>query len=336
MERADSPVIWDSYRAEVAKLKSSVDAVLASDPSIPANAKLARVNRLELRKIRIEIENKRKELGEGLLRKKQAIDGAAKELKELIEPYEGKLLEIEQYAERIEEERIKKLTAERVEALSKYTQISSAINYGAMSEEEFETLLTDTKKLHELKQEEARRLEEARIAREKAEAEERERIRLENERLRKEAEEREAAIKAEREKVEAERQAAEEKARKEREAIEAKAKAEREESERKAAEEAARLKAIADKERKEREAAEAKIAAQKEEEEKARKLEEAAKRRAASAPDAEKVKSYAKAIAAIPVPELKTEAGKTLAKEIATTATKFANWLNSKAEELTK
>lgn len=115
-----------------------------------------------------------------------------------------------------------------------------------------------------------KRIEEERIAKEKAEAEERERIRIENERLKKEAEEREkkaleerkkqeailakerakaeaerkkqeAIFQAEREKAESERRAVQEKARKEREAQEKKIANERakaEEEKRKAAEQA--------------------------------------------------------------------------------------------------
>jgi hypothetical protein len=135
-----------------------------------------------------------------------------------------------------------------------------------------------------------RRIEEERIAKEKAEAEERERIKLENERLKKEAEEREKAIIAERKKqeeklaeerakadaerkkqeallakeranAEAERREAEEKARKEKEAQEkklaeerAKAEAERKKTEAKlkAERETARIKQEAERREKER------------------------------------------------------------------------------------
>ncbi len=57
-----------------------------------------------------------------------------------------------------------------------------------------------------------KRIEDERIAKEKADAEEREKIRQENERLKKEAEEKEKALQAERKKVEAEKQEAERKA----------------------------------------------------------------------------------------------------------------------------
>uniref|UniRef100_A0A6H1ZEP0 Uncharacterized protein n=1 Tax=viral metagenome TaxID=1070528 RepID=A0A6H1ZEP0_9ZZZZ len=100
--------------------------------------------------------------------------------------------------------------------------------------------------------------EEERIAKEKAYAEELEKKRIENEKLKKEAEAKEKALAKERATVEAEKKALEEKNRKEREAIEKKAKIEREKAlaverekqEKKLAEERAK----AEKERKAREA----------------------------------------------------------------------------------
>jgi hypothetical protein len=345
MERADSLAIWNGYRAEFEKLKESIVAVLAADPALPANAKIARANRLEIRRVRLAVETRRKELGEYHLRKTQAINAAAKELKELIEPYEDKLLEIEQHAERAEAERLKKLAADRTEALSKYTTVSAAVDYAALSDEEFDKMLADAKALHELRQAEAKRLEEIRIAKEKAEAEERERIRLENERLKKEAEEKEAALAAERKRVEDEKRAAEEKARKEREEIEAKARAEkeaaeakarveREEAEKKAAAERARLREIAEKERQEREALEAKVAAEKAAEEKKRKAEELARKKAAAAPDKEKLLVLAEIIRGHQVPEFSTHEGKSIGMEIAEKFESLANWIESEAADL--
>ena len=124
-----------------------------------------------------------------------------------------------------------------------------------------------------------RKAEEERIAKEKAEKEEQERIRIENGRLKKEAEERERQMKVEREKAEAEKRIMEEKARKEREkaetekkTIEEKAKREREEAERLARIEkekaGAEKKAIEDRARREKEAAEKKARAEREQLEK--------------------------------------------------------------------
>lgn len=87
-----------------------------------------------------------------------------------------------------------------------------------------------------------KKAEEERLAREQAEREEQERIRKENARLKKEAEEREAAAAKERAEAAAKQKAIEEKAEKERKAADAKLRAEREraEAEKRAAEEKAR------------------------------------------------------------------------------------------------
>lgn len=320
MERADAPAIWSEYRSKFEELKSSVDSVLSSDPSLPANAKIARVNRLELRQIRIAVENKRKELGEGLLRKKQSIDNAAKELKTLIEPYEAKLLEIEEHAERVEEERLRKLTAGRTEQLSKFTTISAAVNYGALSDEEFDKMLADAKAIHEMRQAESKRLEEERIAREKAEAEERERIRKENERLKAEAEAREKEAAAEREK-----------ARKERKALEAKAKAEREELERKAAAERQAAEEAARKEREAREKVEAELAAKKKAEQEKLAAAEAARKEAELAPDREKLAAFAAAVRSLPVPSITSKRGQEI---ISQKIEEFALWVEAASKSL--
>jgi hypothetical protein len=320
MERADTPAIWAGYRKQFEDLKSSVEAVLTADPAAPTSAKIARTNRLALKQIRVAVENKRKELGDYHLRKTQAINAAAKEIKELIEPYEEKLEAIEDHAKRVEEERLRKLAADRTEALSKYTTVSAAVNYSALSEDEFSKMLDDAKTLYDLKQAEAKRIEEERIAHEKAEAEERERIRLENERLKKEAEEKEKALAAERAKLEAERKASEEKARQE-----------REEAERKAAAEAARLREIAEKERKEKEALEAKIAAEKKAEADRIAAEEKARQEAALAPDREKLAAFAAAIRALPVPAITSKKGREI---IAAKIEELALWVESASKNL--
>jgi hypothetical protein len=365
MERGDSLAIWNGYKAELETLKASVDSVLASDPALPATAKIARANRLELRKIRIAVEKKRKELGDGHLRKIQGINSEANKLKELIEPYEDQLQAIEDHSERMEAERVAALVKSRTEEYLPFSPAGMPLpDFAVYTEEQFSALLDGAKVVHEAKLEQARKIEAERIAREKAEAEERERISLENERLKKEAEEREAAIAVERRKeadaraaeaarVEAEKKAAEEKARKEREAIEANAKAAREEAEKKAAAERAefeakaeaerkeaarlaqieadRLKAVADKERKEREAAEAEIARQKKAEEDRIAAEERARQEAALAPDREKLAVFAAAVRALPVPSITSKRGQEI---IGQKIEELAAWVESASKNL--
>ncbi len=182
-------------------------------------------------------------------------------------------------------------------------------------------------------------------ARAKAEAEERARVEAENARLRAEKEAAEKAAREAAEKAEAERREAEAKAKAEREAAEA-------EAARKLAEEQARLKAEADaaaaaakaeadrlaaiaaeekrkadearavaeeEARKEREAREALERAERERvaAEERRKAEEAeAARRAAVAPDAEKLRAFAETLRALQMPAMATDAGRRAALDV--------------------
>jgi colicin import membrane protein len=160
----------------------------------------------------------------------------------------------------------------------------------------------------------------AEVARKEREAAEAERKRLE------------AEAKAAAEKARKEREVAEAKARAEREAIEAKARAEREAMEREAAKLRAEIeaKAKADAERRAKELAVAK--AERERLDAELKAAEEARKAAAAAPDAAKLKAYAEAIRAVPVPELANAAiGTTLADQ----SNKFAVWIEAQIPKLT-
>lgn len=352
MQRADLPAIWDGYRTQLEKLKATAETLTVTDVSQTSEMKLARVTRLTLKDLRVEIEKRRKELGEEYLRKTQKINAAAKELRELIEPLEERLLEQEKFAEIAEAKRKAELKASREAALLPFGVNISFYNLSEMTEEAFSDLLATTKRTHEEKIEAERKAEEERIAKEKAEAEERERIRMENERLKREAAEREAALAEERKKAEATRLAAEEKARKEREALEAKAKAEREEAARKAAEAQAKAKAERDaieaKARAERESAEAAAKKEREarekieselrekaaEEERKRNAQIAAEKKAAAAPDKEKIMAFAANVRSMSAPKCSTEDGAAVSREIADKIAKFATWIEAQANTL--
>lgn len=351
-KRADLPVIWEDYRAQLEKLKITAETVNVTDASDKAGMKLARTTRLELKNVRVAIEKKRKELGEDALRQKQRIDNGARELTALIEPLEARLLEQEEFSERAEAARKEALANERVALLRPLGTDCSLYNLRDMEQPAFDELLAGLKAAQEAKIAAAKKVEEDRITREKAEAEERERMRVENERLRKEAEEKEAALKAERERVaaeqkaaaekaaaekraleekarkereaaEAELRAAAEKARKEREALEAKAKAEREEAERKAAEERAA-----------REKIEAELKAKAEAEEAARKAAEKAAKKAAAAPDKDKLIAFAFSVREVKVPDVSSEEAKAITAEIHGMIERLAKWVEGKVETL--
>jgi colicin import membrane protein len=146
------------------------------------------------------------------------------------------------FAKRYEAEQKELRTQQRILSVSKYAEINR-IEFENMSDDSFESFINGLKSTHEAKIEAERLAEELRIAKAKAEAERIEAQRLENIKLKKEAEERERLAQIEankRAQIEAERVAKEaieakeraEKERKERESYEAKIKAERNERER--------------------------------------------------------------------------------------------------------
>jgi hypothetical protein len=260
----------------------------------------ARQARLKLRSIRIAVENTRKELKADALRESKAIDGMANIIKNVIEPVEIDLKKKEEYAERMEAERVRALAEEREACLAQYEIDTSYLNLGAMPEEDYETFRKTAEAGYKARIE-AEKAEQARIAeetrkREEEEAKRREeeraeaeRIRAENERLRKAEEEAaKAKAKAEAEAAEARRKLEEERRKAEEEAARAKAKAEAEA--RKAAEaEAARMKA-------EREAEQARLAA----------------------PDKDKISAFVSDLCGMTIPNVSSDAALALFERVRT------------------
>jgi len=351
--------------------RKKVELINVTDASQTREMKMARDTRLALREIRIKADKVRKQLKEDSLRRGRAVDGVFNVLEFLIKPMETDLDNKEKFVQRLEEERKAALKIHREELLLPYQIDTSFYQLGEMSEDSFSALLDNLRIAQEAKAELARKAEDEKIAKEKADLEERARIQAEVERLRKEAAEKEAALKIERDKVETARKEAEEKARKELEAIQAKARAEqkaaeilRKETEEKVrkekealeakakterdAAEAAR-KAVEEKARKEREALEAKVRAEKEAAAKAiaeadAKLkaakdaeakriadELAAQKKAAAAPDKQKLKVLADSIRKIALPTMSTPEGTAIVQEVKGQAEKFAIWVEKRS-----
>jgi hypothetical protein len=215
-----------------------VNGLSVTDVSQKREMKLARESRLALKEIRCNADRQRKKLKEESLRRGKAIDGIYNVLEYLVTPLEEQLLAMEQFAERKEATRLDEQLVERQKALTYFG--FPAMDTGAlrtMADEDFQKLLADAQLMAEAKQREAERVELERLAKERAEAEERQRLAAENARLQAEAAAREAQLLAERQaaeqaaKVAAEAAAAEKrealaKAKEERLAAEARARAE--------------------------------------------------------------------------------------------------------------
>lgn len=206
--------------------------------------------RKELKASRVEAEKIRKELKESSLREGQTIDAIGRIIKNLIEPLEEKAEKIEKAKEikAAKEKEAKKI--ERLNMLSQFNVASDANIIADMSDEMFSSYLAGVEKDYLAAKEAERLAEIERMEKERKMEEEREAQRLENIRLKAEAEAREKEIAAEREKAEKERLEIEAKLKAEAEARE---KLEREAREK---EEAEKRAAIEAKEKAEKEKAE--------------------------------------------------------------------------------
>jgi len=332
---------FSNYFDIAAEWENKAKMLVVTDESQKVEMKMAREGRLFLKEKRVNIERTRKELKEQSLREGQTIDSIAKILKNLIEPIEEHLEKQEKFIEIKEAERKAARREERVNILTSLEYDFTYTDLLNMPDSSFDELVLKIKNEQDAKIEAARIAEEQRIAKEKAEREEQERIRLENERLKKEAEEREKVLAEERRKAE-----------KERMELEAKAKAEREEAERKA--ELARKEA-AEKERKQREEAErllaierekqakleaelkAKVEAERkiqEEKERIEKEQKVAESKAAKAPDIEKLKTFVASIQLPQMPELKSADSIEKADSIVSKFNSFKNWALSQIDSI--
>jgi len=247
---------------------------------------------------------------------------------------EERLEEQEKFAIRAEEKRKAELTQSRKILLAPFNIDTSFYQLGDMPEATFQTLLDSTRVAHEARVAAAKKAEEDRLAAIAAKEEEDKRVRAENERLRLEAVEKEREAKAERDRVnaerEAERKAADEAARKEREEAEAKLAEER----RVAAAERAKVEAQARAERDAREKAEAELKAKQQAEKKKAAAEEKARKKAALAPDQDKIRAVAAMIREIPMPDVKEPAAIEALKEIVAGIERMAAWIEKAASTI--
>jgi hypothetical protein len=262
----------------------------------------AREMRLALKTIRVEAEKKRKSLKEDALVMGRAIDGVNNLLLAAITPLERHLEEQEKYAERLAEHKRQHRLSERTEALQPYIEAGQVVPaLDTMTDDQFAKYLEDAKLLHAAKIEAAKKAEAERIAREQAEAAERERLRIENESLKAEAAERETKAKAEREAAEKAQREAAEQARKEREV---------------------------------REKLEHELVAKRAEEEAKAKAEAAAAKKAAAAPDKTKLRTIAASVRAIQLPTVSTPEASAVLANIDAKRESFAKWIEMQISTL--
>jgi hypothetical protein len=287
---------FESVVSEWGKKAKSIVVTSEDQTDLMAEAKEGKKAMQEVRKNITETHKKLKEVA---LRKGQALDAVKRYYLSLIEPIEEYLEAQSKFAEIAEAKRKAEKLESRTEELSKYIENLEIYNLETMSDEAFDQLLADAKKQHQIKLDEAKKLEEERIQKEKAEKLEQERVRKENEKLRLENEKKEKALQ-EQKRLQAEREAKikannEAKLQKQKEVQEAKFRKEREAKEKLERE----LKAKKDAEAKKLK-----------EEEELRKMLLADQKKLELAPDKNKLQYFAGTLLATEYPEVKSEEAK--------------------------
>lgn len=337
------------FFAKASEWNETIQSIKITSPDEVGKMKMAREGRLTLKNFRLDsqkvVKAKRDEvkyrMANDVLEDKLWLK-AGQMIEATFENLETKLEEKEKFAERWElRQREERMATRQLELMPLAEFIPIEIDLLNMSDESYSKLLNGAKMQMQAKLDAEKKAEEERIAREKENG----RIRVENERLRKEAEEKEKQLAIERaetlrkEKVEreahekqlaeekakadAERKSLEEKARKEREAQEARAKKEREEAEKKL---------LAEKQGKERLEREIKAKADKEASElKTRQL---AEKKAQSAPDKAKLIELAKTIDNLVLPDLKSDESKKILNDAKGLLKKVSIFIKEKAEQL--
>lgn len=199
---------FGGFFADAKKIASEAKVIIVTEESQTGEMKKARELRLQLRDIRTKgVEATRVQLKEQSVREGKAIDGIANVIKALIIPVEEHLEKQEKFAELLAEARKEQKIQERLLQLAKYSdndQYSDRSIVANLSDESFSNYLETIKSSYKAKKEAEEKVESDRIAEEKAEAIENERIRIENVKLRKEAEERERREEAQTKLAEAE------------------------------------------------------------------------------------------------------------------------------------
>ena len=286
--------------------------VLITNPEDPRQQKMAREIRLGLKDVRCDVERARKTLKEEAVRRGKAVDGYANVLKYLCQPVEDKLEQIEKIAEFREAERIRKMIEIRTALILAEGGDSTIYNFGNMTDEAFAIILQSAKDARVKREEEAKRLNEERLAKERADLEEREAQRIENERLKAEAKARDEAAKIEREKAAAEKKA-----------MEAKLAAERK------AREDAENAALAAKQ-----AEEARLAKDRMDEQERLRNERLAREATERAPDKEKLEAFCVGIMAVSMGTTTTEAGAIVAREATRMQGKMVEWIRAQIAKM--
>jgi hypothetical protein len=273
VEKPTADILQNSFAPLFDKAKAWADEakeIVVTDSEQKDLMIKAREIRLSLKDIRVTADKKRKELKEDSLRYGKAVQGVYNVIEFLIAPIEKHLENQERFVERQEEKKRLLIKEAREEECRIYSEfIPAGLDFGFMTETDYQRLLTGFKVQQQLKEDAIKKEAEEKAAAEQKRLEEQQKIKEENERLKKEAEEKEKVLAEERAALKAEREARE--------------KAEQEKKD-----------------------AEAKILQEKEIEEKRIKAEKEAARKANNAPDREKIVKFISDLSLIQYPDVKS------------------------------
>lgn len=291
---------FSSFIQEARKWAEAADEVTDPDQ--------ARAARIKLKSIRVAAEKTRKALKEDAIRIGKAIDGANNILLSIIVPIEKKFEDIEKAEERKMLAIKQSIKDEREAIIASMNQPTHGLDLSNLNDEQWLEYLNDAKAAHtaklEIQEINMKKAEEQA----KAEAEERENQRRENLRLRDEAE----AQKAELAKVQAE--------------------AKRERERQHAEQEIERMKLIEI----QKEAQKLKDAEQErlEKQRLERQAIEDAAKKAAQAPDKEKLLAFAVMIRGLEVPTMSVDEAQSVADEVSNQLRHFAHWIEKQTSVL--
>ena len=211
VDPAEAQALLVEYGApftEAGEILAIYETIKVKDEGDKASMKLARDYRLKVRQVRIGVENKRKQLKEDINKRANAIDGVARFVKEVLAPAEEYLQSQEDYAKLLAAKRAADRLAKRIETLSPLTNNTSVYDLESLDDDDFNALVERLTRERDERIAAEAKAKAGAEARAEAERVERERIRAENEELRKQAEaerlKRVELERVERERVEAE------------------------------------------------------------------------------------------------------------------------------------
>lgn len=321
--------IFAPFMITLKELSNKAESINKTNPSV-LDAKLAREVRLAMSKNRTASEKIKDSNKASLLAEGNLIQNLYNVIANASKLSEADLDAVEKFAENKEKERKAALAIERAAMFTEYGTDLTGYDLGSMNNNTFADLLESQKLLHEKRIADAARIEAEKIEAERLELERQAALKAENDRLKKEQEKAAAALEAERK--EAARLA----------------KIEQDKADALAAENAAKLAAIEAENKKVREKAAAELKASQDAAAKAqaelqakkeaeRKIEQdkiAAAKKAAKAPDKEKLQEWIKLCTIPAMPVLKDDSMQTVATEILVKFGAYKKWALQQIETI--